>query len=123
MFFNSENQALSLLGVCSGLGQSQVGVELGPAALRSYGVINKISKASTDWQDLGDIDLKTYSSLTSWNVISAVREQAFKALNNNRSLITLGGDHSIAIGTVQASLMVFPETRVVWVDAHGDMVH
>ncbi len=36
-------------------------------------------------------------------------------------VITLGGDHSIAIGTVTGILRARPDTGIVWVDAHGDI--
>ena len=36
-------------------------------------------------------------------------------------VITLGGDHSIAIGTVTGILRARPDTGIIWVDAHGDI--
>ncbi|KAG5637759.1 hypothetical protein H0H81_003326 [Sphagnurus paluster] len=35
--------------------------------------------------------------------------------------VTLGGDHSLAMGTISGSLSVHPETCVIWVDAHADI--
>ena len=35
--------------------------------------------------------------------------------------LTLGGDHSIAIGTVAGSAAVYPNLGVIWVDAHADI--
>lgn len=35
--------------------------------------------------------------------------------------LVVGGDHSLGIGSVAASLSVFQEEKVIWVDAHADM--
>jgi len=35
--------------------------------------------------------------------------------------VTLGGDHSLAMGTISGTLSVHPETCVIWVDAHADI--
>lgn len=35
--------------------------------------------------------------------------------------VTLGGDHSLALGTISGTLSVHPETCVVWIDAHADI--
>ena len=37
-----------------------------------------------------------------------------------RFVLTMGGDHSIALGTVAAACAARPDTRVLWVDAHAD---
>jgi arginase len=39
--------------------------------------------------------------------------------NKNKS-INIGGDHSISIATLQATIDVFPTTKVIWIDAHPD---
>lgn len=37
-------------------------------------------------------------------------------------MLTVGGDHSIASGTIHALLGKYPDLKVIWVDAHGDMI-
>ena len=44
-----------------------------------------------------------------------------KILDHGHLALTLGGDHSIGLGTVSASLDHDPDTVVVWVDAHADI--
>lgn len=36
-------------------------------------------------------------------------------------LVTAGGDHSIATGTIHGLLGKYPDLKVIWVDAHGDL--
>ena len=38
-----------------------------------------------------------------------------------RFCLQLGGDHSVAIGSISAVLAAEPETCVIWIDAHGDI--
>jgi len=49
--------------------------------------------------------------------------EVYKYLRNNVFPIVVGGDHSIAIGSVSGTKMAFPEQRlgVVWIDAHADL--
>ncbi|MFZ1685925.1 MAG: arginase [Flavobacteriales bacterium] len=49
--------------------------------------------------------------------------EVYKYLRNNLFPIVVGGDHSIAIGSVSGTKMAFPERRigVVWIDAHADL--
>ncbi len=49
--------------------------------------------------------------------------EVYKYLRNNIFPIVVGGDHSIAIGSVSGTKMAFPEKRVgvIWIDAHADL--
>lgn len=41
-------------------------------------------------------------------------------VNNNNKIITLGGDHSMAIGSALASIKKHDSLGIIWIDAHGD---
>lgn len=41
-------------------------------------------------------------------------------VNNNNQIITLGGDHSMAIGSALASIKKHDSLGIIWIDAHGD---
>ena len=41
--------------------------------------------------------------------------------SEGRFVFNIGGDHSMAMGTVAGILAVRPQTGVVWVDAHADI--
>ena len=56
---------------------------------------------------------------------SHLKEQVLGSYMNNRVPIIIGGDHSIAVGTIQAALSHYQKNRgkkiaIVWVDAHAD---
>lgn len=44
-----------------------------------------------------------------------------KPAREDKFTLTVGGDHSIAIGSISGILRAQPETRVIWVDAHADI--
>jgi len=44
-----------------------------------------------------------------------------KIIRDDRISLTLGGDHSIAIGSLHGSSEVYPDLGVLWVDAHADI--
>lgn len=50
-----------------------------------------------------------------------IAEQCYENSKNGEFLINVGGDHSIAIGTVAGILKSRPESSVIWVDAHADI--
>ena len=123
----SSNQidAISIIGVASGLGQKLLGLESAPQILRQHGLVEALSEKIKNISDLGDIhpsiEPHPKSDSIFWDLVYRTRNIATEVLSKNELLLTLGGDHSIAIATVQASLNTNPNTRVVWVDAHGDI--
>lgn len=57
--------------------------------------------------------------------VAQVTEHVYKsvrsALEKKHVALTLGGDHSLGIGTVAGTLSVYPNAGVIWVDAHADI--
>lgn len=57
--------------------------------------------------------------------MSAVTQQVHNkvkaAVAAKKFALTLGGDHSLGIGTVSGSCAVHPNLGVIWVDAHADI--
>jgi arginase len=59
-------------------------------------------------------------------VTKALSEQAYEHASKGRFVLTLGGDHSIAIGTISGTAKAIRERlgkamAVIWVDAHADI--
>merc|ERR1712000_684544 len=52
--------------------------------------------------------------------LEMVHQRAFDIINRGEFLLTVGGDHSIASGTISAAARKHPDLAVIWVDAHGD---
>lgn len=49
-----------------------------------------------------------------------IAEKVAECARSGDFVLTLGGDHSIAMGTIPGILDARPETSLIWVDAHGD---
>lgn len=108
----------AFIGVCSGFGQKRAGVDLGPQLMRE----DLKSDRFTDFGDIHEFHTQ-HSDLTkrAWNVITKLEKRAIEALSEHETLLTIGGDHSIAAGTISATLHHHPDARVVYMDAHGDI--
>lgn len=120
-FNKSIQKEIAILGICSGLGQKKLGVEKGPQFLRENLIEALFTDRGISTKDFGDVHPTSDSSDEIWNVLRTVRDKSIKALSEDRLLFSMGGDHSVSIATVQATLIAYPKARVIWVDAHGDI--
>jgi arginase len=129
-------RAVSILGVPLGYGASMAGVDMGPAALRVARLTERISNLGYEVQDLGDLHLERPKSIPhSGEKLKYIREissaceqlaqQVNQILTASELPLILGGDHSIAIGSLAGVSSYFRqhEKRVglIWFDAHADM--
>jgi len=109
-------------------GQPHQGVGEAPHAMREAGLVSRLSGLGCSVTDHGDVrvvrgedqtrDTRQKEvarfSLIAHNMVKKIVEQGQLA-------VTLGGDHSIALGTVAGHLACDPSCVVVWVDAHADI--
>lgn len=128
----SINKNISLVGVALDLGAGTPGVSLGPEAIRYAGVVERLESIGYDVNDQGDIrqvrpktaisegtNLKNLEEVTRVNQLLA--DEVEQVMNDNRFPIVLGGDHSIAIGTIAGVMQHKENLGVIWFDAHGDI--
>jgi arginase len=123
----SEN--IRIIGVPVDLGQSQRGVDLGPGALRYAGISARLSGLGYRVQDLGNLHVPVRDVLALEREqhylpsIQKVCEAAYHAgrvaIEEDCIPIFMGGDHSMAIGTIGGVTHHEP-AGVIWIDAHGD---
>ncbi|MCS5348112.1 arginase [Staphylococcus aureus] len=130
----SNRKAIDIIGVPSTFGQRKLGVDLGPTAIRYAGLIPRLKQLNLEIYDQGDIkvppvDIERFQSeqngLRNYDEILEVTEklnkQVSKSIINNRFPLVLGGDHSIAVGSVSAISKYYNNLGVIWYDAHGDL--
>ena len=124
---------IAVLGVPMDLGQGRRGVDMGPSAIRYGRLEERLEGLGHTVRDLGDVDVPTAEELDIEHsgpggglaflepIAAACEAVAAKLLALPRATfpIVLGGDHSIAIGSVTGCSRL-ERTGVVWVDAHGD---
>jgi len=56
-----------------------------------------------------------------YTVTQVVSETVATHARNGQFVLTIGGDHSIAMGTISGTTAIYPDLCVVWVDAHADI--
>jgi arginase len=132
-----QKQRVRILGVPMDLGQQRRGVDMGPSALRYAGLFERLHRLGHDVVDLGNVQVPTRDEeavrAERWvesgngglrhlsavvDVCNAVYATAC-ATAADEFPIFLGGDHSIALGTVKGMATRGP-LGLIWVDAHGD---
>ncbi|MBP2027868.1 arginase [Acetoanaerobium pronyense] len=128
----SINERLSIIGVAIDLGAGTPGVSLGPAAIRYAGVTDRLESIGYEVKDEGDIvaikpenpktegtNLKNLDEVVRVN--TELCDKVSKTMEEGRFPLVLGGDHSIAIGTISGVLRHKKNLGVIWFDAHGDI--
>ncbi len=115
------------------LGQMRRGVDMGPSAIRYAGVVERLERLEYDIDDLGDIEITRPTreeiandeNLKNLKKVSEASEKLAatvdKVLQNGRFPLVLGGDHSIAIGSLSGIAKHYQNLGVIWYDAHGDL--
>ena len=133
---NAAPRPVHLIGVPLDLGGGRRGVDMGPSAFRIAGLGERLTRLGYPITDRGDLPVpipetrhegdtrKRYVDDIA-TVCTALFEVARKALNEGALPLVLGGDHSLAAGSVAATA-AFARDRggrigLIWVDAHGDM--
>lgn len=128
--------AVTIIGVPSDLGANMRGANIGPAAIRIAGLHEKLKMLGCSIEERGDIVLPLREMLSQSDVQSKHRpaiievcqklsNEVYEALKSGRKPIVLGGDHSIAMGTVSGVSRFAKDSRqslgLIWIDAHADM--
>jgi len=127
---------VKIIGVPLDLGQERRGVDMGPSALRFAGLNEQVRSLGIQVQDAGNVTVPIRETHSPGDphakylaeIAEACRVHAswvLKTLEEGCMPLVLGGDHSIAIGTV-AGVSQFYRQRgrqigLIWVDAHADL--
>jgi len=128
----SINSKVSVIGVAIDLGAGTPGVSLGPAAIRYAGIVERLENIGYDVEDKGDIiavkpasPIAEGTNLKNLDEVARVNTELCNTVDSvmrgGRFPLVLGGDHSIAIGTIAGVLQHKSNLGVIWFDAHGDI--
>lgn len=133
---NRSKPAIALIGAPVGEGAGVPGTAMGPAMLRTAGLIPALAGLGCDVEDAGDLALPAalpepppglghalnWPAIAGWARLIAAETEA--ALRRGRLPLVMGGDHALAMGSVTgvaghcaaAGRPLF----VLWLDAHAD---
>lgn len=125
---------INIIGAPSTFGQRKLGVNFGPDAIRYAGIVDRIRRIGYTVVDKGNVDvpeinLDKFNSeqegLRNIDEIIQVSENLSDAVSasvqNGAFPLILGGDHSIAIGSISGISKHYDNLGVIWYDAHGDL--
>jgi arginase len=127
---------IAIIGAPLDLGQGRRGVDMGPSALRVANLNGRIASLGYHVEDLGNIEVAQAETTSVGDshakylpeiaaVSSRLAAAVSQSLARGRLTLTLGGDHSIAIGTAAGISQFYRErgqkTGILWLDAHADM--
>ena len=129
------NEEVRVLGVPSDYGQDRRGVDMGPSAIRYGGLATQLEAAGRTCSDAGDLLVPRaeerdpdYREPSVGNakflreteeVVTRLHDEVAGALADDATPLVLGGDHSVAIGTVRGAARD-ADLGAIWFDAHGD---
>jgi arginase len=132
----ARRQAIAILGAPVEAGASVPGAAMGPAMLRTAGISRTLRELGLDVDDRGDLPLPhslvhaaapegkahRFAHVAAWARLLA--RETYALMRSGRTPIVLGGDHSLAMGSIggvaRHAAEAGRELFVLWLDAHSD---
>lgn len=129
-------QAISVIGVPMDLGAGRRGVDMGPSAIRIAGLHERLGALGRSTVESGDLNVRIPESLSRGQrkqiyleeiaaVCARLSQRVRSNLEDGDMPLVLGGDHSLAAGSVSGTAAYFRSSGrkigLLWIDAHTDM--
>jgi arginase len=130
------HSAIAVIGAPLDLGAGRRGVDMGPSAIRCASLGQRLALLGYKVEDLGNIDVEQPERVSSGprkarylpqiaDTCMRLASMVGSAAAQGKFPVVLGGDHSVAIGTVSGMSNHFRRKKkslgLLWIDAHPDM--
>jgi arginase len=123
---------VAVIGAALDLGAGRRGVDMGPSAIRYAGLEARVEELGREYVDLGNVQTAVPEAAPVGDermrylkeILAAcarVADKVESAFEAGELPLVLGGDHSVAIGTLGGLARVNGPGGVLWIDAHGDL--
>jgi arginase len=127
---------IAIIGAPLDLGQGRRGVDMGPSAMRVANLNARLASLGYTVEDLGNVPVEQAEALPEGHPRAKYLPQIAATCQRLADLVgetllrgsipvVLGGDHSVAVGTVSGVSQFFREqgrrAGLIWLDAHADM--
>jgi arginase len=127
---------IAIIGAPLDLGAGRRGVDMGPSAVRVANLNGRLVELGYQVEDLGNVPVIQRESQAEVHsrakylpqiaeTCTLVAEMVAEALGTGKFPLVLGGDHSIAVGSVSGAARHFHQRGeklgLIWIDAHTDM--
>ena len=134
----NDRRKIEIIGAPIGIASGSIGASLGPDAIRLAGLHEQLQRLHWIYEDRGNLgaleepypgkdfrpgEIRYLEEIVEFQ--RKVREQVLSAYKAGSLPLTLGGDHSLAIGSLSATCSYFADLGarpgVIWFDAHADL--
>ena len=123
---------IAVIGAALDLGSGRRGVDMGPSAIRYAGLDARLAELGHEYVDRGNVETAVAEATAvgdeSARFLPQIKETSERiarlvADDAGRGFVpvVLGGDHSVALGTLAGLRRVHGPGGVIWIDAHGDL--
>jgi arginase len=121
-----------VIGAALDLGQGRRGVDMGPSAIRYAGLDARLDELGNEYVDCGNVETAVAEATTAGDEQARFLPQikdtsqriaalVARAAREDSVPVVLGGDHSVALGTLAGLAEVHGPGGTIWIDAHGDL--
>jgi arginase len=128
----ADKRPVAIIGAPLDLGQGRRGVDMGPSAIRYAGLEARLQEIGVETVDWGNVGTPVAEAVTAGDeqarflpqikaTCEHVAELVVTALAQGYRPLVLGGDHSVALGSLGGLAQFHGPGGVLWIDAHGDL--
>ena len=123
---------IAVIGAALDLGAGRRGVDMGPSAIRYAGLAGRIAELGLEVVDRGNVEAAVAEATAVEDeharflpeikaTCRRIAEFVAAAARESFVSLVLGGDHSVALGTMSGLREVHGPGGAIWIDAHGDL--
>ncbi|XP_028288003.1 arginase-1 [Parambassis ranga] len=130
-YYHELQRSVGIIGAPFSKGQPRGGVEGGPDRIRAAGLLSRLQHLGCAVKDYGNLMFEDVTVDEPVGTVKGVRavgsanqrlsEAVQGVKRDGHTAVMLGGDHSLAIGSIHGHSAAVGELSVVWVDAHADI--
>ena len=128
----STGREIAVIGATLDLGQGRRGVDMGPSAIRYAGLEERLVSLGYAVRDHGHVEAAVPEATALHDerarflpeikeTCARIAAKVVEELNAGAMPLVLGGDHSVALGTLGGLASVRGAGGVLWIDAHADI--
>lgn len=128
----NSTKVVNILGAPLDLGAARRGVDMGPSAIRYAGLAERLESIGLEVKDSGNVvaelpevaselDERARYLPAILHSCAQIAARVAEIATGGATPLVLGGDHSIAMGTLAGLHSAFGSGGVLWIDAHGDL--
>jgi arginase len=128
----TDGRPVAVIGATLDLGQGRRGVDMGPSAIRYAGLEARLAGLGRLCHDWGNVETAVVEAVDVHDerarylpeikrTCAGVADLVAHSAEQGYLPLVLGGDHSVALGTVGGLARVYGIGGAIWIDAHGDL--